>query len=1318
MLIKGIRSFSPDNQNVIEFYRPLTLIVGHNGAGKTTVIECLKMACTGELPPNTRSGQSFIHDPKVARETEVKAQIKLRFVTSARQPVVVIRSFQLTQKKSTMQFKALDNVLQTISRDTGQKEALSYRCADIDRIVPQLMGVSKAVLENVIFVHQEESNWPLDEGQVLKKKFDDIFAATKYTKALEVLRKLYTEKASEVKLMKANLEVTKTKKDQAQRLRQEVEGGTARAAQLEQKIAEQDGEIQDTEARIQELAGRLGQIQDIGEELTRLRTEYELQVRSNAEAYNKLISNYSEEDAAMSLEELEALRHDIDPQLNDTAQEERRLQREEHVARMEVETAKEQYERDIKQQGRLAAEAEAHARNQADLQRFLATICSEAGVTVPDGSPAAAVTAFSERLETASAELGSAKAANRRIDDSMGKQIDNIAAGLSGRAEAQRMKRDEASRNDRRVAELQAQLGNLIVSPDMLAGARQQEQQWERQLRDKQAELTGSTCEQETQQLTDRLAELARRASELRKERDQLAASAEGATRVRLKTQELQGKQVQLDCLRGSARTRLNGLLGASVGAELPPTEQLAARMAEALQQRSSDVEGIRRQVAELTAKVNGAQGSLAVTRRQLEAAEQEAAALDRQLQSGLQVAADGGAAPAAPATPLRVVEEQTHAVEQEKKAKSDRLAGIEYYQMIGRQMIVKAEQSNLCFTCSRPFASTAERQQFLHQRNAELNNAPSMKAQVEQEVEAANWRLATLRALQPAALRFDSLFTKEIPELRERVRKLEEEVTDHTETKAELEETQSSAQGELQAAQEAQEMVRSMLSLAQDISERAAEVQRLQGETAATAATRSVTNVDKDLEEVDREKAEAENKRADCQRRQNRLRDELAHMRSEHQKAREESLHLQAASEKRAAIERQIADLLRLNEALQQEIDAAQRERQPKEQERDALQRERDAKRAAAAQHEGELETRLRQLHTWDSQMTAKQRAIEEYTNLGKADALQRVNAALDSLRQRQLAGEERVKALSQELRDLQARKAEENETKRQIDDTMAYHQGKAKEVELGGRLDKIGADQGNMGDKGAIERECGQLEARLQKLRSARDMDRGALGTMHERIKVCTEELDVAQYHDIETKYRQQNIEVKTTEMAQGDLQKYHKALEKALLSFHTSKMADINTIVKELWQKTYRNSDIDYIQIKADAEGAAGRSYNYRVVMHCGEAELDMRGRCSAGQKVLACLIIRLALAETFCLNCGILALDEPTTNLDAENSASLAEALRAIMHNRRDQENFQLVVITHDEMFARLIGTREHAEFMWRITKDEAQHSTVTQEDIME
>lgn len=75
--------------------------------------------------------------------------------------------------------------------------------------------------------------------------------------------------------------------------------------------------------------------------------------------------------------------------------------------------------------------------------------------------------------------------------------------------------------------------------------------------------------------------------------------------------------------------------------------------------------------------------------------------------------------------------------------------------------------------------------------------------------------------------------------------------------------------------------------------------------------------------------------------------------------------------------------------------------------------------------------------------------------------------------------------------------------------------------------------------------------------------------------------------------------------------------QALEKALLAFHTNKMAEINKVVKELWQKTYRNRDIDCIQIKADADGA--KSYAYRVVMQAGGAELEMRGRCSAGQKV---------------------------------------------------------------------------------------------------
>jgi DNA repair exonuclease SbcCD ATPase subunit len=80
----------------------------------------------------------------------------------------------------------------------------------------------------------------------------------------------------------------------------------------------------------------------------------------------------------------------------------------------------------------------------------------------------------------------------------------------------------------------------------------------------------------------------------------------------------------------------------------------------------------------------------------------------------------------------------------------------------------------------------------------------------------------------------------------------------------------------------------------------------------------------------------------------------------------------------------------------------------------------------------------------------------------------------------------------------------------------------------------------------------------------------------------------------------------------------------------------------------RRTTLISDIDGIRIVSDSDEVTAsttrKSYNYRVVMIKNDVELDMRGRCSAGQKVLASIIIRLALAESFGQGCGVLALDE--------------------------------------------------------------------------
>jgi len=150
-----------------------------SGCGKTTIIECLKISCTGTLPPGAKSGQNFIHDPKIRGDSEVKASIRLRFKSSAGQSMVVQRTYQLQQTKKKTTYKALDGVVRMIN-ENRETLSINQKCGELDKHIPDLLGVSKAVLESVIFCHQEESNWPMQEGAVLKKRFDDIFESARF----------------------------------------------------------------------------------------------------------------------------------------------------------------------------------------------------------------------------------------------------------------------------------------------------------------------------------------------------------------------------------------------------------------------------------------------------------------------------------------------------------------------------------------------------------------------------------------------------------------------------------------------------------------------------------------------------------------------------------------------------------------------------------------------------------------------------------------------------------------------------------------------------------------------------------------------------------------------------------------------------------------------------------------------------------------------------------------------------------------------------------------------------------------------------------
>ena len=126
--------------------------------------------------------------------------------------MVCTRSLQLTVKKTTRSQKTLEGQLLMVK--DGERTAMSSRVAELDQILPQYLGVSRAILDSVIFCHQDESLWPLSEPSVLKKRFDEIFEAVKYTKAIDnikILRKKQMEELGKLRIVEQHAKENKEK---------------------------------------------------------------------------------------------------------------------------------------------------------------------------------------------------------------------------------------------------------------------------------------------------------------------------------------------------------------------------------------------------------------------------------------------------------------------------------------------------------------------------------------------------------------------------------------------------------------------------------------------------------------------------------------------------------------------------------------------------------------------------------------------------------------------------------------------------------------------------------------------------------------------------------------------------------------------------------------------------------------------------------------------------------------------------------------------------------------------------------------------------
>jgi DNA repair protein RAD50 len=148
-----------------------------------------------------------------------------------------IRSMRMDVAKGKSKFATLDSTIIT-ENASGVKEQNGRRVEEVNCEMASAMGVSKAILNNVIFCHQEDSAWPMDEGKKLKEKFDAIFGTTEYNKAIDKIikfRKEYLEKQKTCVQEKRYLEETK---NDAERKELDYDLLKEKYVKMEKKIAE------------------------------------------------------------------------------------------------------------------------------------------------------------------------------------------------------------------------------------------------------------------------------------------------------------------------------------------------------------------------------------------------------------------------------------------------------------------------------------------------------------------------------------------------------------------------------------------------------------------------------------------------------------------------------------------------------------------------------------------------------------------------------------------------------------------------------------------------------------------------------------------------------------------------------------------------------------------------------------------------------------------------------------------------------------------------------------------------------------------------
>lgn len=201
----------------------------------------------------------------MSNKSTTKGSIKIKFSDTEGNVITVAKVVQVQLIKSgNLSFKRLNYAVRRRDKDTGDVQDISGRCIDIDSYCCNTLNVSKAIFNNVLFCHQENSLWPLDEPKKLKEKFDEIFDATKYNRCIKNIRDYIKAQQIDVKSLHRVLDSKKEIKNRVEHQRAKFEERKVKLGETKEAIKTKKKEMDPLTARmnvIMELEEKLGNLQ-------------------------------------------------------------------------------------------------------------------------------------------------------------------------------------------------------------------------------------------------------------------------------------------------------------------------------------------------------------------------------------------------------------------------------------------------------------------------------------------------------------------------------------------------------------------------------------------------------------------------------------------------------------------------------------------------------------------------------------------------------------------------------------------------------------------------------------------------------------------------------------------------------------------------------------------------------------------------------------------------------------------------------------------------------------------------------------------------